>query len=224
MNTFNRIVVVLDALLTMIVVTLLLAFPVKSLTLVMETASAILRLLARIRPEYNVLSQALLILVAIFVDFLLVLLIISEFRGPRRKTIRVASVTGGEVRVTIDSIANRLRYHIDPLPDILAVKPRVSRKGKGVALSIEVDASAEVNVPRKAEEVLEVTRQVIEEKMGLQLAGKPQVQIRMMPYPPGSVPTTTPAPAPRPAFTPSQPAELPPPATPARSDSPDSYA
>jgi hypothetical protein len=224
-NIFNRVVIVLDILLTMVVITLLLAFPVQSLSVIMETASALLRLVARIRPEYTVLSQALLLLIAVLVDFFLLLLLISEFRGPRRKTIRVASVSGGEVRVTIDSIANRLRYHIDPLPDILSVKPRVSRKGNGVALSLEVEASADVNVPRKAEEVLDITRQVIEEKMGLKLAGKPQVQVRMVPYPPGS---SHPAPSPLspaqetrvpgPAFTPSQPAELPAPATPEHPD------
>jgi hypothetical protein len=218
MNIFNRVLVVLDILLTMLVITILLAFPEGSLSVIIASAATISETISRIRPEYLMLFHAVLIVIAIVIDFALLLLLVYELRGPRHKTIRVASVAGGEVRVTTDSIANRLRYHIDALPDILAIKPRVSRKGNGVALWLEVEASADVNVPRKADEVLQIARQVIEDKMGLKLSGKPQIQIRMMPYPPGGVPTTAPAhpssaqppsSAPAPAFTPSLP-EAPP--------------
>lgn len=213
MNTLNRILIILDILLTMVVVTVLLAFPEGSLSVVIAWAATVLRFISRILPDYWALFHAGLIAIAIVIDFALFLLLVSELRGPRHKTIRVASVAGGEVSVTTDSIANRLRYHIDALPDILAVKPRVSRKGNGVALWLDVEADADVNVPRKADEVLQLARQVIEEKMGLKLYGKPQVQIRMIPYPPGSVPSTISARpsaqqtsgTPGPAFTPSLP-------------------
>ncbi len=188
MNIFNRVVVVLDIVLTMIIVTLLLLFPQQGLMMIQATAKSLLDLGARIRPEFVSLFRAILILIAVFVDVALVALLIAEFRGPRRKYIRVASITGGHVSVTIDSIAGRLRYHIDPLPDVLAVKPRVSRKGDGVALALEIEAMADINVPRKAEEVLEITRQVIEDKLGLKLAGKPQVIIRTITAPSGAPP------------------------------------
>ncbi len=187
-NTFNRVIVVLDIVLTIVVVTLALAYPVQSLSGLIESGAALLGLIARIQPEYFALFKVLLGIVAILIDFLLIVLLVSEFRGPKRKTSRVASIEGGEVRVTLDSIANRLRYHIDPLPDILVVKPRVSRKRNGVAISMEIEASADVNVLRKAEEILAVTQQVIEDKLGLKLASKPEIQIRVMPYPPGAMP------------------------------------
>jgi hypothetical protein len=38
-------------------------------------------------------------------------------------------------------------------------------------------------VPEKAEQVLEVTRQVVEDKMGLKLGRKPRINIHAMPYP-----------------------------------------
>lgn len=208
MNIFNRVLVVLGLVLTMVVLTLLLAFPVQSLSVVVAAASALMRLYARIRPEFTALVQAVLIVIAILVDFVLLVLLIAEFRRPRQKYIRVQSIAGGHVGVTIDSIANRLRYHIDPLPDVLAVKPRVSRKRDGVALALEVEATADVNVPRKAEEVLEITRQVIEEKMGLKLADKPQIMIRTVTAPGGSSSALARAPEPdsqalTPVFTPS---------------------
>ncbi|MBN1890491.1 MAG: hypothetical protein JW850_21030 [Thermoflexales bacterium] len=193
MNTINRIIVVLAILLTIIILTLLLILPQETLTTFGQTAKNLAEQIGSIpQPGYLVL-RACLILVAVAVNFALVVLLLTEFRGSGRRWIRVPSVSGGQVSMRVDSIADRLKFHIDPLPDVLTVKPRVSGRRNGVAVSLEIETASEINVPHKAEEVLEVARDVIQNKLGLKLAGKPEVMIRTV-YPSDSArPVATPA-------------------------------
>jgi hypothetical protein len=105
-----------------------------------------------------------------------------ELRRPRKKTIAVQKLTGGEAHVSIDSISQRLAYNIDQLPDVINVDPQITARARGVDILLLLETSPDIDVPMKTEEVLEVTREVIEERMGLTL-GKVQVRIKHAPYP-----------------------------------------
>jgi hypothetical protein len=193
MNTFNRIVVVLDILLTIVILTLLLLMPQETLTTFGQAANNLAEQFGSIGQPGYLLLRLGLILAAIAVDFVLAVLLVTEFRGPGRRWIRVPSVSGGQVSMRVDSIADRLKYHIDPLPDVLTVKPRVSGRRNGVAVALEIETASEINVPHKAEEVLEVARDVIQNKLGLKLSGRPEIMIRTV-YPSDSArPALTPA-------------------------------
>jgi hypothetical protein len=48
---------------------------------------------------------------------------------------------------------------------------------------MEVETAAGVDVPVKAEQIVETVRQVVEESMGLKLARPPKVDLRAIPYP-----------------------------------------
>jgi uncharacterized alkaline shock family protein YloU len=87
------------------------------------------------------------------------------------------------VAVTAESLVERLQYQIDQLADVIGVKVRVAPRGGGVDVEVNLQTGADVNVPEKAEQVLEVTRQVVEDKMGLKLARKPRVNVHAMPTP-----------------------------------------
>ncbi|MEE8391940.1 MAG: hypothetical protein V3S14_14240, partial [Anaerolineae bacterium] len=65
---------------------------------------------------------------------------------------------------------------------ILHTKPRVSGKRSGVVIELDVEAEAGVNVPEKADQIVEVARRVVEEDMGLTLARPPRVNLRAAPY------------------------------------------
>ena len=54
-----------------------------------------------------------------------------ELRRPRKKTIRAQKMAGGEAHITVDSIAQRLAYNIDQLPDVIKVTPQIIGKGAG---------------------------------------------------------------------------------------------
>jgi preprotein translocase subunit SecG len=105
-----------------------------------------------------------------------------ELRRPKKKTVRVQKVAGGEVHISIDSIAQRLAYNIDQLPDVIKVTPRITGRSRGMDIELELETTPDIDVPMKTEEVLQVTREVIVERMGLKL-GKVQVKIKHAPYP-----------------------------------------
>jgi hypothetical protein len=182
-NTFNRIVMILLTLLLFFAVTVGLVMPKESLQIVGGGLSGTIRTLDRIRPEFILPFRALLILCALFVDALLAGLLVLELRGPAKHSIHVRRVGGGEVIVTADSIAQRVQYHVDQLADVVGVRAQVKPRGGGVELELHLQTGADVNVPEKAEQVLQVARQVVEEKMGLVLAGKPRVHIQVMAAP-----------------------------------------
>jgi len=183
-NAFNRIVMILIILVVFVILTIGLTVPVESLTVIKAVVDNTLRTLGRIRPEFILPFRALLILCAILFDVLLVGLVILEVRGPARRTIRVQKVGGGGVvDVTTEALAERLQYHLDQLADVISVKAQVTPRGGSVDLSLDVRTGADVNVPEKAEQVLEIARQVVEDKMGLKLARKPRVCIHAAPYP-----------------------------------------
>jgi hypothetical protein len=182
-NAFNRIVMSLVILVLFFVVTVgLIALP-ESLRVIQGAVGGTLHTLDRIRPELILPFRALLVLVAMLVDVLLVGLLVLEIRGPAKHHVRIKKVGGGEVVVTTESIVERLQYQIDQLADVVSVKVQVKPRGGGVELDLHVQTGADVNVPEKAEQVLEVARQVVEDKLGLVLAHKPRVSIHAMPTP-----------------------------------------
>jgi hypothetical protein len=105
-----------------------------------------------------------------------------ELRQPKKKTVRVQKLTGGEAHIAVDSIEQRLAYNIDQLPDVVNVNPRIMSRVRGVDIDLLLETSPDIDVPMKTEEVMEVTREVIVERMGLKL-GKVQVKIKHAPYP-----------------------------------------
>ncbi len=193
MNTFNRIVMILLILAAFFVVTIGLFVPAESLAVIRGVADNTLHTMNRIRPEFILSFRALLILCAVFIDVLLVSLLVLQVRGPAKHTLRVQRVGGGEVVVTAESLVERLQYQIDQLADVIGVRARVTPRGGGVDVQVSLQTGADVNVPEKAEQVLEITRQVVEDQMGLKLARKPRVTVHAMPTP--SVPSRAVTPA-----------------------------
>jgi len=182
-NTFNRIVMILLILVAFLVVTIGLVVPAESLAVIRGVADNTLYTMNRLRPEFIVSFRALLVLCAVFIDVLLVGLLILEVRGPAKHTLRVQRVGGGEVVVTAESLVERLQYQIDQLADVIGVRAHVAPRGGGVDVQVSLQTGADVNVPEKAEQVLEITRQVVEDQMGLRLARKPRVNVHAMPTP-----------------------------------------
>ena len=182
MNVFNRLVVILLILATIIAVAVLVIVPQQALEAVAKTT----RLLHDNVASYQKTDWALMatgrVVLGGAVAILGLLLLWLEVRRPRRRTIRAQKLAGGEARITIDSIAQRLAYNIDQLPDVIKVTPRISGRGQGVDIDLLLETSPEVDVPMKTGEVMEVTREVVAERMGLKL-GKVNVQIKHAPYP-----------------------------------------
>lgn len=174
MNTFNRVVIVLLLILVMVLCSLSLVVPLRTLQTISQQADALGDLLARVR---SVVRLPVGILLAVIVDLIGILFIVLELRRPAVKAINVEQAAGGEVTLSVASIADQLKAEIDQLPEVLQVKPKVSAKRKGVVVEVDAKIAAETGVPNKAERIVETIRRVVEQKMGLKLARPPKVNI-----------------------------------------------
>jgi hypothetical protein len=185
MNVLNRLVIVILLVTVMVLGTVLLVAPVP----ILNWASAWLTYAIRyfeMTEAYSVAriwQQALGILFAVVLNIILLLLIIVEVRRPRRKAIRVEKSSGGEVMISVASIADQLRYEIDQLAGVIRVRPKVSAKRRGVVVELDVRTAAGIDVPERAERIVETARLVVEERMGLRLARPPKVSLRAVPHP-----------------------------------------
>ena len=195
MNVFNRLVMIVLLVVSMIVLPVVLVLvPARPeiVTIIGQQSLSWLTAIGGQNQLRLILTGTLLaVLTFVFCGLLLWL----ELRRPRRKAVRVRKVSGDEAKVTTDSIARRLEYNIDQLAEVISVKPKITAKGKGVHVRLNVETGPEIDVPAKTEEISKVAREVIEEGMGLKLAGKLEINIKHAPYPKDwSVVEKTPAP------------------------------
>ena len=174
MNTFNRVVLIILLLLAMVLCSLTLVVPLRSLQIISQQAQALADLMGRIR---GVVRLPVGILLALIVDLVAVLLIVIEVRRPAAGAIKVEQASGGEVTLSVASIADQLKAELHQLPEIVQAKPKVSAKRRGVFVEVDARISAQSGVPNKAERIVETIRQVVETKMGLKLARPPKVNI-----------------------------------------------
>jgi hypothetical protein len=180
MDAVNRVVFVILLLVAMVLCTVVMVVPVWVFDAVARQSAALVDYLSS-QPLYVLLPLG--IIFAVVLDIIFIFLIYLEVRRPARKSIRVEKAAGGEVLVSVASIADRMKYEVDQLSSILRTRPSVSGKRGGVVVELDVETATGVNVPEKAEQIVETARQVVEEKMGLKLARPPRVNLRVVPYP-----------------------------------------
>jgi hypothetical protein len=183
MNTFNRIVLVILLLAAMILCSFVFVVPVQALRVLAQQAGGVADFLARVRPVVRLLVG---ILLALIVDLVCILLIVLEVRRSASRSIRVEQASGGEVTLSIASIADQVKAEVNQLPEVLQAKPKVTAKRKGVLVELDAKIAAEAGVPGKAEKIVETVRRVVEEKMGLRLARAPKVNIEAVRQAPGT--------------------------------------
>ena len=183
MNAFNRLVVILLLLLIIIATALVAILPQETFKVAMAAFDVLREWSADYisGPDRLLFAGGRVIVGGAFILLCLIVLWL-EIRRPRKRTIRIQKLAGGEAHITVASIEQRLAYNIDQLPDVIKVTPRISGKSRGVDIDLLLETSPDIDVPMKTEEVLEVTREVIGERMGLKL-GKVQVKIKHAPYP-----------------------------------------
>ncbi len=182
MNALNRILVVVLILVTVVLVAVVVIVPRQSVTFGTTWLEGTGRYLDSYRTSHWALFAGLRVLIGGMVVLLGLVLLWLELRRPRRKTIRVQKTTGGDAHVAIESVAQRLAYNIDQLPDVVKVTPHITARSRAVDIELVLETAPDVDIPMKTEEVLQVTKEVIEDRMGLKL-GKVQVKVKHAPYP-----------------------------------------
>jgi len=183
MNVFNRLVMIVLLVVSMIVLPVVLVLVPARPDIVAVMGQQGLSRLTAMGQQNRLLFIAGGALLAVLVFVICGLLLWLELRRPRGKAVKVREVSGEEAQVTTDSIAQRLAFNVDQLSEVISVKPKITAKGKGVHVRLNVETGPEIDVPAKTEEISQVAREVIEERMGLKLAGKLEINIKHAPYP-----------------------------------------
>lgn len=183
MALFNRIVAALLWLLLLILICYVAVAPFRALAQAEAMFVAWQGLLERWKSASSanfVIGQIAVVLgaVALFGS-----LFVAEIWTGRRRGVRVRTVEGGSVELDTASIGRRLEWHLDQLAEVVTVIPNVKSRGGAVDIRLEVETAPDVDVPMKTDEVVDVTRDIIEQDMGLKL-GKLDVQLRYAPYDP----------------------------------------
>ncbi len=182
MNVFNRVLVILLTLAVLVLAIVFAAAPNWTLEVVSFIRSELADAFAGWERSDFGLYVTLRVVLAGAVVALCLLLLWLEVRRPRKRTIRAQKLAGGEAHIVVDSIAQRLAYNIDQLPDVISVKPHVVGRSRGVDVTLLVETTPDIDVPMKTEEIMEVTREVIAERMGLRV-GKVTINIKHAPFP-----------------------------------------
>ncbi len=183
MNVFNRVVVIILLLLIIVATALVAIVPQETLRLAATTFDWLRQGAADyINSSDRLLFASARVIVGGVIVLACLFVIWLELRRPRKRTIRTQKLSGGEAHITVDSIEQRLAYNIDQLPDVVKVNPSISGKARGVDVDMVLETSPDIDVPMKTEEVIEVTREIIVERMGLKM-GKVNVKIKHAPYP-----------------------------------------
>ena len=140
-----------------------------------------------------------MILIDVVILGIIVVLVRSE-RQVRANDALIVKAQGVHADVSIDSARERLLRAVRDVPDVISAQAEVKAvRGKAdIDLSVVVSRESQ-SLPEKQKEIDRALRQVINKQLGLQMAGKPRVHIRMEDAAlPAGVPTIA-APVPEPA-------------------------
>jgi len=183
MDVFNRIVIILLLLAAMILIPLALIFPEQAEIVLRRGADTIqlnLDWLYSRSQTYQIGMRLVLAAVGLIVFLVCLLFLVLEIIRIRRRTVMLRDGSG---ELMLEGISGHLAYHIDLLPDVLHVKPKVTSKRKRVRAFVYVETAPGIRVPEKSAEIKETARRVIEDQLGLEVDKEIRVIIKPLAYP-----------------------------------------
>lgn len=183
MNTLNRIVTIVLWVVLMAAIGVAAVAPIATVTWLQSAltqAESWLRTQQELDPDNFLIGQIAVGVIALIIFGLLLGL---EIWSGQRRGVRIRTAQGGQAELDTISISRRLSWQLDQLAEVISVVPIVKSKGGSVDIKLEIEAAPDIDVPMKTDEVVEVTRDLIEQDMGLKL-GKLDVHMRYAPMDP----------------------------------------
>lgn len=180
MALFNRIVVILLLLSLIPVITIGLIVPRETVQVLLDGLDD---LHSQLDTSVSTAELVIRIVLALVIDSVLVVLLYLQVRRRPGFGVPVQQAQEGEAEIAVDSITDRLVYHLDPLPGVLNVGPKITPHRGGVEVTLDVEMAVDVDMPANIDEISTVTRQVIEDELGLKLRGKPKLNLRTVLFP-----------------------------------------
>ena len=183
MNTFNRIVTIVLWVILMAAIGVAAVAPIATVVFlqnVLTEAAAWVSAQQEVDASNFLIGQIAVGVIALIIFGALIGL---EIWGFQRRGVRIRTAQGGQAELDTISISRRLSWQLDQLAEVISVVPIVKSKGGSVDIKLEIEAAPDIDVPMKTDEVVEVTRDLIEQDMGLKL-GRLDVHMRYAPMDP----------------------------------------
>jgi hypothetical protein len=176
MNTFNRIFTIVGLVILILAGALALLAPAAFLALLGNLANAIHA--GPLGGMSDVGRFLVRLLIAVVYVGALGSLVWLQFRGFGGRTVEVQRSTGGRIRLTTRDLEQRIQQQVNAISGVVSSRVRVSERDNAVVAQLEVEAMPELDPVAKGEEVAVNTRLVVQDQLGVKLAGKPQVTVR----------------------------------------------
>ncbi|MBI5669672.1 MAG: hypothetical protein HZC41_16840 [Chloroflexi bacterium] len=128
------------------------------------------------------ISPVFRIVIAVLIDLVLLALLVSQLRPARQPTTSglLMRSTGTFTEVSVDSARERILKAVGDVPDVVSVEAQVKPVRGRADLDLDVEVLGDdVRLPEKQKEIDRALRQVINKQLGLQMAGRPRVRIRL---------------------------------------------
>lgn len=126
--------------------------------------------------------------IAVLVFVICLLLLYLELMPSGKTRMHLKSIQGADVLMSSDAITSQLQYALDPLPGVIRAQPKVFKgKGDGVDVMLDLTTTPDIDVKKKTDEVMDVTRTVLEGGLGLRV-GKVQIKLEQMKAPKNTAP------------------------------------
>lgn len=144
--------------------------------------------IAAVTAEQIGVPQIFCIGIAILIFAVSILLLYLELMPSGKMRMRLKSIQGADVLMSADAITSQLQYALEPLPGVIRVQPKVF-KGKNDVVDVMVDmtTTSDMDVKQKTNEVMDVTRTVLEGGLGLRV-GKVQIKLEQVKPPKKAAP------------------------------------
>jgi hypothetical protein len=178
LNTVNRVFIVILCLVLMVTLTALFLVPHEVLISLGEWMAQWGRYFLSRSPW---LRLGIGVALALIVDLLLAFVIFLEVKRKRKRYIRVQQAEGGMVNISIDSVVEQLKYVLDPMEGVVEVKPHIKAKGNKVQAMVDVTVTKGRNIPTMAERLVREVKNALTQDLGLEVAGDPEVRLRVHP-------------------------------------------
>jgi hypothetical protein len=177
MNAFNRVFVIITLVVLLVAGVLALVAPAFTLSLIQNTANSIrTNFFAGFTDVGRFIARVTL---AIGWAMLMGLLLWREMRRSSSRTIEVARYTGGNaIRISTGAVAEKVQDAVNGISGVIDAKVKATGRERAVEIKLDVTATKDTDLVSKAEEIAIVTRQVVQDQLGLKLSGKPQVAIQ----------------------------------------------
>ena len=173
MNVANRVLVVVGIL---VLVGLALTAIVLAWAASGETIARLSDFVRYLGDHNNTLSKLVITLGSAVILLLALSLMILELAPRAERTVDVREVKAGTAALAIEAVARRIEQAVVEVAQVESAKAKVTARGKGVEIDLQLLVDPDSDLAAVADEVSQVTRDMLTQKMSVDLAKPPRVR------------------------------------------------